>query len=155
MLYRTLFSLVFVTLVGAGGRPLGHCVLVKSHPDNCSDRQPEHEPVGQKNVDDLRRLLEKLYPENDAPLDLEYAAILADIDMQNSLYKLTHRDAQWQEVAHLMQSMDDMEDRAELIKNVRRYPLHRKLPATVPISPRALDFWQQARTGFLKRIRPR
>lgn len=84
--------------------------------------------------------------------DPEYAQILSDIDRKHSLYKLTHRDLQWQTVAVVMQGLDN-DERVELIKHVRRYPLHRRLPATVAISPRALGHWQKARKMFLDAVK--
>ena len=84
--------------------------------------------------------------------DPEYAQILADIDRKHSLYKLTHRDMQWRAVALIIQELEN-DDRVELIKNVRRYPLHRRLPATIAISPTALGHWHQARSQFLDAVK--
>ena len=85
-------------------------------------------------------------------IDPEYAQILSDIDRKHSLYKLTHRDLQWRMVAEVMKELDN-DDRVELVKNVRRHPLHRRLPATIAISPRALNNWQVARSMFLDAIK--
>lgn len=84
--------------------------------------------------------------------DPEYAQILSDIDRRHSLYKLTHRDLQWQTVAVVMRELDN-DDRVELITHVRRYPLHRRLPATVAMTPKALGHWQEARTLFLDSVK--
>lgn len=84
--------------------------------------------------------------------DPEYAQILSDIDRKHSLYKLTHRDLQWRIVALVMTELEN-DDRVELIKNVRRYPLHRRLPATIAISPTALGHWHQARSQFLDAVK--
>lgn len=84
--------------------------------------------------------------------DPEYAQILSDIDRRHSLYKLTHRDLQWQTVAVVMQELDN-DARVELVQHVRRHPLHRRLPATVAMSPKALNNWQNARAIFLKAIK--
>ena len=84
--------------------------------------------------------------------DPEYASILAEIDRRHSLYKLTHRDMQWQTVAMIMRDLSN-DERVDLITHVRRYPLHKRLPATVAMTPNALNHWQLARTMFLKAVR--
>lgn len=85
-------------------------------------------------------------------IDPEYVEILVEIDRKHSLYKLTHRDLQWKSVAEVMHSLDN-DSRVELIKNVRRYPLHTRLPATVAISPDDLNNWQAAKDTFLERVK--
>ena len=97
-------------------------------------------------------IVNDLLDKNIHDYDPEYAQILSDIDRQHSLYKLTHRDLQWQVVAQTMVELDN-DDRVELIKNVRRHPLHRRLPATIAITPRALNHWQVAREMFLKHVK--
>ena len=88
----------------------------------------------------------------DVPYDPEYVAILEEIDRKHSLYKLSHRDVQWKVVAQVMRTLSN-EDRVELIRNVRRYPLHRQLPPTAAITSRELGHWQIARSQFLNTIK--
>ena len=84
--------------------------------------------------------------------DPEYAEALSEIDRRHSLYKLTHRDLQWKVVVEVMRELSN-DEKVDLITHVRRYPLHRRLPPTIAISPKALNNWQAARTSFLKALR--
>lgn len=88
----------------------------------------------------------------DEPFDLEYLAILHELDRRHSLYKITHRDLQWKICAELLKTLPDNEDRVELVTVIRKYPLHRRLPATVAISPKIHDKWTEARDLFYERI---
>ena len=45
------------------------------------------------------------------------------------------------------------DERVDLITHVRRFPLHRRLPATVAMSPTAHTHWQQARKMFMDAIK--
>lgn len=108
--------------------------------------------AGGKPLNSLDGIVNDFYNHGLYDFDPEYASILAEIDRQHSLYKLTHRDLQWKTVAGVMQELDN-DERVELITHVRRYPLHRRLPATVAMTPTALGHWQQARKLFLQAVR--
>lgn len=132
-------------IISAGGKPLAPdtALLIQSQKAirDKLDKQTNPDAI----VNDLLNA-------NVDDYDPEYAQILSDIDRRHSLYKLTHRDVQWQVVALTMQSLDN-DDRVELVKNVRRNPLHRRLPATAAMSPKALGHWQTARTAFLRAVK--
>lgn len=134
-----------ILLIGAGGRPLDqpdkdHQLLVESQRDI---REKQNTPDAIAN---------DLVNHHIYDYDPEYAQILAEIDRRHSLYKLTHRDLQWQTVAEVMQKLTN-DERVELITHVRRYPLHRRLPATIAITPQALNRWQMCRKLFLDRVK--
>ena len=89
----------------------------------------------------------------DEPYDLEYLGILAEIDRKHSHYKLSHRDLQWKICAELLNTLDSNVDRVDFVTAVRRYPFHRRLPATVAISPKVHELWVAGRALFLERIK--
>lgn len=169
-MFRVLVSGIFLCLCGnvsgAGGVPLSRSTIMQKvipHKQLVFEFAKELELLDQFNIreypadiynDDIGVVIDDLLDRGIFDYDPEYASILADIDRKHSLYKLTHRDLQWRVVASLMQSLNlSNEARVELIKNVRRYPLHRRLPATVAISPKDLENWQLARDEFYKRVK--
>ena len=100
----------------------------------------------------LEDTLAEIQPYINEPLDPEYVKILTEFEQQNNLTLLSHRDLQWKSVAQVMQEVN-VEDRINLIENVRRHPLYRRLPPTVAITPHALGHWNSARIIFLKAVR--
>ena len=106
-----------------------------------------------KTGEDIAKILRDIPDAIDDPYDLEYLAILSEIDRKHSHYKLTHRDLQWKICAELLVTLDDNEDRVEFVTMVRRHPFHRRLPATVAITPKVHELWTAGRALFMKRIR--
>ena len=141
--------LIFTSLilVGAGGIPLDKSVVTL----------PEVQTKFIATLKDLydvklEQTLAEITPYVNEPLDPEYVEILKEFERSNNLTLLSHRDLQWKSVAQTMQEIN-VEDRIELIENVRRHPLYRRLPPTVAISPQALGHWNKARVIFLKAVK--
>ena len=106
-----------------------------------------------KTGEDIAKILRDIPDAIEEPYDLEYLGILAEIDRKHSHYKLSHRDLQWKICAELLNTLDSNEDRVDFVTAVRRYPFHRRLPATVAISPKIHELWVAGRALFLERIR--
>ena len=106
--------------------------------------------------EDIRKILRDI-PEGGTPpfesFDPEYEAILYEIDLRNGRYKFTHRDLQWKICAELLRDVESNEDRVELVTLVRRFPFHRRLPATIAITPTGHRLWTEGRRIFLERVR--
>lgn len=141
-------------LVSAGGKPLDHNVVPKVLDHDLklllesqrSLRDQLHSDTSPNSI--VNDLVEnEIYN-----FDPEYALALSEIDRRHSLYKLSHRDLQWKTVVEVMRELDN-DARVDLITNVRRYPLHKRLPPTVAITPTALNHWQTARSAFLNALR--
>ena len=149
-----LIPLLVLFVISAGGKPLDKTVVpqILTHEQKlllASQLEIREKMMLQTDPDSVAN---DLLRRNITDYDPEYAQILSDIDRRHSLYKLTHRDLQWHTVAKIMQNLNN-DDRVELIKNVRRYPLHRRLPATIAISPHALGHWHLAKKMFLNSIK--
>ena len=134
-------------LVSAGGIPLDESFV--SLPEVQTKFIATIKELYDKKLEDT---LAEIQPYINEPLDPEYIEILKEFEKNNNLTLLSHRDLQWKSVAQVMQEIN-VEDRIELIENVRRYPLYRSLPPTVAISPRALTQWSSARKIFIKAVK--
>ena len=96
----------------------------------------------------MEQILSEITAHVNEPLDPEYVEILKEFEKNNNLNMLTHRDLQWKSVGQVMLEIN-VEERITLIETVRRFPLYRRLPPTVAISPLSLSNWNKARTVFL------
>ena len=134
-------------LVGAGGIPLDQSHLTL--PEVQTKFIATLKDLYDKKLEDT---LAEIQPYINEPLDPEYIEILREFETNNNLSLLSHRDLQWKSVAQVMQGVD-VEARIDLIENVRRHPLYRRLPPTVAISPQALVNWNSARTIFLETVK--
>lgn len=145
-----MMKVLFITsffLVGAGGIPLdqSHLTLPEVQTKFIATLKDLYDKK-------LQDTLAEIQPYINEPLDPEYVEILKEFEKSHNLNLLSHRDLQWKSVAQVMQSVG-IEERIDLIENVRRHPLYRRLPPTVAISPQALVNWNSARTIFLETIK--
>ena len=144
---KSLLYFIVLLLIGAGGIPLDESFV--SLPEVQTRFIATLKDLYDKKLEDT---LAEIQPYINDPLDPEYVEILKEFEQNNNLTLLSHRDLQWKSVAEVMQGIN-VEDRIELIENVRRHPLYRSLPPTIAISPRALTQWSSARAIFLKAVK--
>lgn len=105
-----------------------------------------------KTGEDIAKILRDIPEVIEEPYDREYLDILEEIDRKHRHYDFAHRDMQWKICAQLLNTLDKNEDRVDLVTAVRRYPFHRRLPATVAISPKVHELWVAGRAIFLERL---